>query len=1000
MTAIYSLLSLLSPVFRPQAIRTWARAAAAVLLAPIAAPCQEPIPCGTLRETTLLLAESPYVLNCDVELDSITIEPGVVIQAAGNYSIVVLGNLRAVGSEDRPIQFTTTPDNDSWQGILFDGSAGQSKLEHCIVEKSTNSGLRIRDASPQIRNCEITRNRARNGSGIHISGSRSVTLESCAIHSNTFTGNSPRGGGIYATSPVTLINCDVRNNAVVDSRGDCFRDGNATTFGGGIYSTTLLTMQGSAITGNRASSSGGGENSRGGGIYSTGPIVAMNCAITNNEAGAGGCNIGDRARGFGGGVFCSSTVDMTNCIVGNNRTRDDSHSGMVGGIYVAGGIMVNCTVACNTPGGLFADGSVDLLNCIVHGNSGSRPEIAGAVCASFSNIAGGASGGCHGPGNFDADPLLVCQSEDPDDLRIPCDSPCVDAGNPATSHDDFSRPPTCEICGTARNDVGAHGGPFGCGSNIGSGRIGISSSRPNIGGNSGEVTVVFFGFGFTDDVSARLVIDKQIVATPKSSHTASPLTMQTTFDLRDTDPGTYTLEILNAAGQNAVAPQPFVVQQGGEPDVRLTKGGTTAVPGRTVTYFVVARNEGSIDSKPFRIIDYLDPWMKLASGEPQPITSEGFDTFPAVEIGHDYQAILSWETRTLPPQSTALFSYQAELSSEFPTGAIVSSFVPTCDEEEGSICALEFATCVSEWVGECAGEDNPLDCMEFRRAICIGQFNACSDIACTGTFPPQEARRPVDPNEIVVTPSGSIRGDESLLYTIHYENTGNADAQTIDISTTLDEGLDLSSLSVMNGDSTLMLISEGGPVILLEENRQRVETVAVGDMEFEVVTPHITRWTAELRGRSLMWKLQNEFLPPGETDHISFTATPKKDLRPGAEIRASAKITFDGFETITTNEVVSVIGTTFKRGEANGDGAFNVSDGVFILLWLFAGGTQAACLDAADTDDNGAVNLIDAVRIFNFLFSGEEAPPAPGHNTCGIDTTPDVLECDPSEICS
>ena len=43
----------------------------------------------------------------------------------------------------------------------------------------------------------------------------------------------------------------------------------------------------------------------------------------------------------------------------------------------------------------------------------------------------------------------------------------------------------------------------------------------------------------------------------------------------------------------------------------------------------------------------------------------------------------------------------------------------------------------------------------------------------------------------------------------------------------------------------------------------------------------------------------------------------------------------------------------FVRGDVNTDTSLNLTDPVFILDHLFAGGDEPQCLDAADADDNG-----------------------------------------------
>jgi hypothetical protein len=83
----------------------------------------------------------------------------------------------------------------------------------------------------------------------------------------------------------------------------------------------------------------------------------------------------------------------------------------------------------------------------------------------------------------------------------------------------------------------------------------------------------------------------------------------------------------------------------------------------------------------------------------------------------------------------------------------------------------------------------------------------------------------------------------------------------------------------------------------------------------------------------------------------------------------------------------------FLRGDADDSGDENITDGVYILRFLFRGGTAPACLDAADADDSGGLEITDAVRLFNFLFLGGSAPPRPGPGACGPDPTPDALAC-------
>jgi hypothetical protein len=85
---------------------------------------------------------------------------------------------------------------------------------------------------------------------------------------------------------------------------------------------------------------------------------------------------------------------------------------------------------------------------------------------------------------------------------------------------------------------------------------------------------------------------------------------------------------------------------------------------------------------------------------------------------------------------------------------------------------------------------------------------------------------------------------------------------------------------------------------------------------------------------------------------------------------------------------------TFVRGRVNGDPSTDLSDGVAILLYLFAGGTTLDCADAADVNDDGFLNLTDAVYLLDALFRGGEAIAEPA-GSCGADPTgADGLGCD------
>jgi hypothetical protein len=103
---------------------------------------------------------------------------------------------------------------------------------------------------------------------------------------------------------------------------------------------------------------------------------------------------------------------------------------------------------------------------------------------------------------------------------------------------------------------------------------------------------------------------------------------------------------------------------------------------------------------------------------------------------------------------------------------------------------------------------------------------------------------------------------------------------------------------------------------------------------------------------------------------------------------------------IATAEATTT-GPKFRRGDANDDGTEDLSDGVFVLSWLFLGETAPTCQDAADANDDGSIDLSDAVSILGWLFLSGDQPPAPGPKDCGPDITPSpqiTTPCD-SQAC-
>jgi hypothetical protein len=90
----------------------------------------------------------------------------------------------------------------------------------------------------------------------------------------------------------------------------------------------------------------------------------------------------------------------------------------------------------------------------------------------------------------------------------------------------------------------------------------------------------------------------------------------------------------------------------------------------------------------------------------------------------------------------------------------------------------------------------------------------------------------------------------------------------------------------------------------------------------------------------------------------------------------------------------------FLRGDIDGDGKLSVTDAVLVLRVVLQDTPRRFdCEDALDANDDGTVDLSDAIPILAWMFRGGARLPAP-FLTCGEDETPDALECvEPNPNC-
>jgi hypothetical protein len=171
------------------------------------------------------------------------------------------------------------------------------------------------------------------GGGIAVGASATVALTSDLITGNQVNGDNldnctishtAFGGGIYSSGMLTLTDTVVSNNKAIGSGGPngSSPGGGADAYGGGIYADAgTLTINAGSITGNTTTAGDGGDNGSGqgwpgavgggGGIYTLNatPVVLARVTVSQNTAtgGSGGTgntttNAGAAGGAYGGGL--------------------------------------------------------------------------------------------------------------------------------------------------------------------------------------------------------------------------------------------------------------------------------------------------------------------------------------------------------------------------------------------------------------------------------------------------------------------------------------------------------------------------------------------------------------------------------------------------------------------------------------------------------------------------------------------------------------------------
>jgi hypothetical protein len=149
------------------------------------------------------------------------------------------------------------------------------------------------------------------------------------------------------------------------------------------------------------------------------------------------------------------------------------------------------------------------------------------------------------------------------------------------------------------------------------------------------------------------------------------------------------------------------------------------------------------------------------------------------------------------------------------------------------------------------------------------------------------------------------------------------------------------------------------------ENKEKPAPAAVSTIEVEQTTPSKS---VPLANPALGYKLVTDVLDGfgGESESDNYKI-PVNSGGQASVVGISVGVTFG------TNAGYAYA-SHVKHGDANANGLINLSDVIYLLNYLFRGGSSPCPMEAGDVNCDGAVNLSDDIILLNYLFRGGEAP--------------------------
>ncbi len=379
------------------------------------------IPAGTY---TLTRAGAGEDANATGDLD---VTSGLTIQGAGAGSTTVdAGGLdrvfHVIGGVTVTIRGLTitggrTPDGAPGTNV---SAPGDVPAEAGDAGAGPDGGGILSEGTLTVESCRVTGNRTGSGGGggIAVGGNGVLAGDSGSVGSGGSGGKGGAGGGIAARGPVTVLRCEISDNATGDGGrgGDAFGGGGQNAAGndnggtgasavagggggagagGGIFASVALVLRDSTVAGNRTGAAGdGGE--------ATGGLSGKGSGTGQGGMGAAGLGGAGGTGGNGGGIFADDVLEVTDTATLDNEVgpagdggagngSDGDSGGPSAGAGGNGG-QGNGGLGgfAGEGGGIYAAGAATVLRSTSAGNTSGDGGDGGAAT--------GGNGGAGGPG--------------------------------------------------------------------------------------------------------------------------------------------------------------------------------------------------------------------------------------------------------------------------------------------------------------------------------------------------------------------------------------------------------------------------------------------------------------------------------------------------------------------------------------------------------------------------------------------------------------------------